>query len=170
MAKNLGVRRGYDEQMLEGGGGSGGYGGTTRSGPSPFSASTKDTKWSSMPSFKSNASIMDDLKKLTKDTSKLKGGAKKATELAVDRAINRLGIRAVGAAGAGAAAKAATSEDKSKKAAAKSDDYEDLTGDVSIDPSNPTGVAGKGMKKGGMTASRRADGIVQRGKTRGRMV
>jgi hypothetical protein len=29
---------------------------------------------------------------------------------------------------------------------------------------------GEGMKKGGMTASKRADGIAQRGKTRGRMV
>jgi len=30
--------------------------------------------------------------------------------------------------------------------------------------------AGRGMKKGGMTASSRADGIAQRGKTRGKMV
>lgn len=29
---------------------------------------------------------------------------------------------------------------------------------------------GEGMKKGGMTASKRADGIAQRGKTRGKMV
>jgi hypothetical protein len=152
-------KRGDDLTPLEGGGGGAG-----------MSASTKDTKWSSMPSFKSNASVMDDLKKLTKDTSKLKGGAKKATELAVDRAINRLGIRAVGAAGAGAAAKALTSEDKPKKAAAKSEDYEDMSGAVDIDVSNPTGVAGRGMKKGGMTASRRADGCATKGKTKGRFV
>ena len=29
---------------------------------------------------------------------------------------------------------------------------------------------GRGMKKGGMTASKRADGCAQRGKTKGRMV
>ena len=138
-------RRPLDDEQLEGGGKGAGMG----------SSSVKNTKWSGMPSLKGNANIMDDLKKITKDTSHLKGGAKKATELAIDRAINRTGIRAVGAAGAGAAAKAATSEDKPKKAAAKSEDYEDLTGDVSIDPSNPTGVAGKGMKKGGPTSEDR---------------
>ena len=148
-------RRGDDLTPLEGGGGGGGISGT---------------KYSNMPSFKGNASIMDDLKKLTKDTSKLKGGAKKATELATDRAINRLAVRATGAAGAGAAAKTlsgkdAVADDKSKE----SDDYEDMSGAVDIDVSNPTGVAGKGMKKGGMTASSRADGCAQRGKTRGMM-
>ena len=45
-----------------------------------------------------------------------------------------------------------------------------MLGDVSIDPSNPTGVAGRGMKKGGMTASRRADGCATKGKTKGRFV
>jgi hypothetical protein len=153
-------KRPLDDEQLEGGGKGAGMG----------SSSVKDTKWSGMPSFKSNASIMDDIKKLTKDTSHLKGGAKKSTELAEDRAAKRMAVRAAGAAAAGAAAKAATSEDKPKKAAAKSEDYEDLTGDVSIDPSNPTGVAGKGMKKGGMTASRRGDGIAQRGKTRGTLI
>lgn len=153
-------KRPLDDEQLEGGGRGAG-----------MSASVKDTKWSGMPSFKSNASIMDDLKKLTKDTSHLKGGAKKATELAEDRALKRMAVRATGAAAAGAAAKAATSEDKPKKAsAAASEDYEDMGGDVSLDPSNPTGVAGKGMKKGGMTASRRADGIAQRGKTRGKVL
>ena len=148
-------RRGDDLTPLEGGGGGGGISGT---------------KYSNMPSFKGNASIMDDLKKLTKDTSKLKGGAKKATELATDRAINRLAVRATGAAGAGAAAKTlsgedAVADDKSKE----SDDYEDMSGAVDIDVSNPTGVAGKGMKKGGMTASSRADGCCVKGKTRGMM-
>jgi len=147
-------RRGDDLTPLEGGGGGAGISGT---------------KYSNMPSFKGNASIMDDLKKLTKDTSKLKGGAKKATELATDRAINRLAVRAAGAAGAGAVAKAATSEDKPKKAVANFEDYEDMSGPVDIDVSNPTGVAGRGMKKGGMTASARADGIATKGKTRGKM-
>ena len=151
-------KRPLDDEQLEGGGRGAG-----------MSASTKDTKWSNMPSFKSNASIVDDIKKLTKDTSHLKGGAKKATELAEDRAAARMGVRAAGAAGAGAATKAATSDESTKGSTTKPDDYEDMSGDVSLDPSNPTGVAGKGMKKGGMTASRRADGIAQRGKTKGRM-
>jgi hypothetical protein len=149
-------RRGDDLTPLEGGGGGGGGVG--------------GTKWSSVPSLRGNASIMDDLKKITKDTSKLKGGAKRSTELATDRAINRMGIRAIGAAGAGAAAKAATSEDKPKKAVTNSEDYEDMSGAVDIDVSNPTGVAGRGMKKGGMTASRRADGCATKGKTKGRFV
>ena len=155
MAKNK-TRRGDDLTPLEGGGGGGGAG-------------VSGTKWSGMPSFKSNASLMDDVKKLTKDTSHLKGGAKKATDLAEDRAAKRMAVRVAAPAAAVAAAKAATSEDKPKKAAAKSDDYEDMGGDVSLDPSNPTGAAGKGMKKGGMTASRRADGCCTKGKTRGKM-
>ena len=151
-------KRGDDLTPLEGGGGGGGM-------------SVKNTKWSGMPSFKSNASIMDDIKKLTKDTSHLKGGAKKSTELAEDRALKRMAVRAGAATVAGAAAKAATSEDKPKKAsAAASEDYEDMSGAVDIDVSNPTGVAGRGMKKGGMTASSRADGCATKGKTKGRFV
>ena len=153
-------RRGDDLTPLEGGATGGGAGG----------ASVRGTKWSNMPSLRGNANIVDDIRKLTKDTSHLKGGAKRSTDLAEDRAAQRMAIRAAGAAGAGAAAKALTSEDKPKKAAAKSEDYEDLTGDVSVDPSNPTGVAGKGMKKGGMTASSRADGCCTKGKTKGRFV
>jgi hypothetical protein len=90
--------------------------------------------------------------------------------LAEDRAFKRMAARAAGAAGAGAVAKAATSEDKPKKAVANSEDYEDMSGAVDIDVSNPTGVAGRGMKKGGMTASRRADGCATKGKTKGRFV
>lgn len=162
MAKYNPARRGLDEQELEGGATGGGGAGGAR-------ASVSGTKWSGMPSFKSNASVMDDIRKLTKDTSHLKGGAKKATELAEDRAVSRMVGRAAGATAAGAGVKAATSDDESKKGAAKSQDYEDMSGDVDYDSSNPTGVSGKGMKKGGMTASRRADGIAQRGKTRGKM-
>jgi len=132
--------------------------------------SIKDTKYSSMPSFRSNASVMDDIKKITASPTKAKGAAKRAVELAEERAINRMAVRGAGAAGAGAAAKALTSEDKPKKASAAAEDYEDMSGDVSADFSNPTGVAGTGMKKGGMTASRRGDGIAQRGKTKGTMV
>jgi hypothetical protein len=152
-------RRGDDLVPLEGGGsGAGG-------------ASIKGTKYSTMPSFKSNANLMDDIKKLTKKTSHLKGGAKKATDLAEERAAARMVVRAGAAAGAAAAgAKAADSANNPKKAAVKSEDYEDMSSEVDLDPSNPTGVSGRGMKKGGMTASRRADGCATKGKTKGRMV
>ena len=100
-------RRGDDLTPLEGGGGGGGAG-------------VRSTKWSNMPSLRGNANIVDDIRKLTKDTSKLKGGANRSTELAEERALNRMAVRAAGAAGVGAAAKAATSEDKPKKAEAKS--------------------------------------------------
>ncbi len=66
MATSKGSKRGIDEQQLEGGGGGGG--------------SISGTKWSSMPSLKSNASTMDDLKKIVADTPKLKGAAKAAKE------------------------------------------------------------------------------------------
>lgn len=158
MAKNS-PKRGLDEQELEGGGGGGGM----------RSTSAKDTKWSGMPSFKSNASLVDDIKKLAKDTSHLKGGAKKAAELAKDRAVTRTAIRAGAAGAAQAGINAATDDEPKKGSAAASDDYEDMSGDVNLDSSNPTGVAGKGMKKGGMTASCRADGIASRGKTRGKI-
>jgi hypothetical protein len=122
-----------------------------------------------MPSFKGNANIVDDFKKLTKDTSHLKGGAKKSTDLAEERAVSRMAVRAGATGAAAAAAKAATSEDKPKKAAVKSEDYEDMSGEVNLDPSNPTGVSGKGMAKGG-TASSRGDGCATKGKTKGRFV
>jgi hypothetical protein len=146
-----------DDQLLEGGGAGAG------------SASVKSTKWSNMPSFKGNANIVDDFKKLTKDTSHLKGGAKKSTDLAEERAVSRMAVRAGATGAAAAAAKAATSEDKPKKAAVKSEDYEDMSGEVNLDPSNPTGVSGKGMAKGG-TASSRGDGCATKGKTKGRFV
>jgi len=137
-----------DDQLLEGGG---------------AGAGIRNTKWSSMPSFKSNASTLDDLKKIVADTSKLKGAAKSAKEEAIDRAITRTGVRAAGV-GAGAAglksiSSAGASEDK--KEDSDSSDTADKNYDV------PGGFSGKGMKKGG-TASSRADGIAQRGKTRGR--
>jgi len=150
-------RRGDDLTPLEGGGTGGG------------GASVRGTKWSNMPSLRGNANIVDDIRKLTRDTSKLKGGAKRATELAEDRAAQRMAIRVAGTGAAVEGIKAATSEDKPKKAATKSEDYEDMSGPVDIDVSNPTGVAGRGMKKGGMTASSRADGIATKGKTRGKM-
>lgn len=158
MAKYNPARRGLDEQELEGGG----------AGASMRSTSVKSTKWSGMPSMKGNASLMDDLKKITAPPTKAKGAAKKSVELAADRAVSRTLARAAGTAAAGAGAKAMTG--KEAAAAKDKDDYEDQSGGVKADSSNPTGVAGTGMKKGGMTASRRADGIASRGKTRGRIV
>jgi hypothetical protein len=145
MAKND-PKRGLDEQLLEGGGGGGGIGGT---------------KWSNLPSFKGNSSLLDDLKKINKDTSNLKGGAKKAVEDAQDRAAARTGVRAIGAGATVAGAKALTSD-----AAASDDDQTSKP-----EQSGPAGMgqimSGKGMAKGG-TASTRADGIAQRGKTKGK--
>jgi hypothetical protein len=141
-----------DDQLLEGGGaGAGGAG-------------IRNTKWSSMPSLKSNASTVGDLKKIVSDTSKLKGAAKAAKEEAIERAITRTGIRAAGAGAAGAGLKSISSAGASedKKEDSDSGDTADKNYDV------PGGFSGKGMKKGGMTASRRADGIAQRGKTKGR--
>jgi len=154
-------RRGDDLIPLEGGATGGG------------GASVRGTKYSNLPSLRGNANVMDDLRKLTAPSTKAKGAARRSVELAEDRAINRMAVRAAGAVGAGAAAKAisgkdAVAEDNSKK----SDDYEDMTGDVDLDASNPTGVAGRGMKKGGSvsSASKRADGCATKGKTKGRMI
>ena len=149
MAKN-GPKRGLDEQMLEGGGGGAGISGT---------------KWSSMPSFKGSSSMMDDFRKMQKDTSHLKGGAKTSAEAARNRAVDRTLVRGAGAGAAATAAKVMTAKDAGAKD--KSDEYDEM-GDASYDSSNPTGVSGKGMAKGG-TASSRADGIAQRGKTKGRV-
>jgi len=147
MAKN-GPKRGLDEQELEGGG----------AGASMRNASTKDTKWSSKPSFTSNASLMDDIKKINKDTSHLKGNAKKVAEDAQDRAGKRTAIRAAGTGATAAGIKAATG-----------DDYEDTTDNTAPSSAGMGAImSGKGMAKGG-SASSRADGIAQRGKTRGKM-
>ena len=145
-----------DDQLLEGGGAGAGAG-------------IRNTKWSGMPSFKSNASALDDLKKIASDTSKLKGSAKAAKEEAIDRAITRTGVRAAGAGAAGAGLKSISSAGASedKKDEANSDDTAEKNYDV------PGGFSGKGMKKGGnvaSSASKRGDGIAQRGKTRGRIV
>ena len=148
MAKYNPAKRGLDEQELEGGG----------AGASMRNTSTKDTKWSDKPSFTSNASLIDDIKKINKDTSNLRGNAKKVTEDAQDRAGKRTVIRAAGAGAAAAGAKALTS-----------DDSEDTTDNTPSRAGMGEIMSGKGMKKGGMTASRRADGIASRGKTRGKV-
>lgn len=156
-------RRGDDLTPLEGGATGGGAGGAR--------SSVTNTKWSNLPSFESNASIMDDVRKLTKDTSHLKGGAKKATELAEDRAAARMAVR-VGGTGLGIAGhkyfnRDAVADDTSKK----SDDSEDTSGNA-VRTNDPVGAAGTGMKKGGSvsSASKRADGCATKGKTKGRFV
>jgi hypothetical protein len=140
-----------DDQELEGGGAGAGISGT---------------KWSSMPSLKGSSSMMDDFKKIGKDTSHLKGGAKNSADAAKFRAMDRTAIRGAGAGAAVASAKVMGSKDAAAK---DSDNYEDMSGEVNLDSSNPTGVSGKGMAKGG-TASSRADGCAQRGKTKGTIV
>jgi hypothetical protein len=141
-----------DDQLLEGGG-----------------AGISGTKWSSMPSFRGSSSTLNDLKKITSSPTKAKGAAKRAVEIAEDRAVSRMMARGAGASALAAGAKAMSG----KEAAAKGgNDYDDMGGNAVPDSSNPTGVAGTGMKKGGSvsSASKRADGIAQRGKTKGRML
>lgn len=151
-------KRPLDDQLLEGGGGGG--------------AGVGGTKWSNVPSFKSKASALDDLKKMGADTSHLKGGAKESVNLAKDRAANRTAVRAAGAAavseGTKAALDAATSAKKSDEDSFKEIERSLRAADDDIESSKYG--KGDGMKKGGkVTASRRADGIAQRGKTRGKM-
>ena len=138
-------KRPLDDEQLEGGGAGAGISGT---------------KYSKMPSFRGSSNTMDDLRKINQDTSNLRGNAKKVTEDAQDRAAARTGVRAAGAGAAAAGAKALTG-----------DDYEDIKDDKTL-PRAGMGeiMSGKGMAKGGMTASKRADGCAVKGKTKGRMV
>ena len=97
-------RHGLDEPQLEGGG---------------AGAGIRGTKWSSVPSRSS--STMGDIKKLTADSSHLKGGAKKAVDEAKGRAAKRTGVRAAGAAAVGTGVKSMMPEG----AAAKDSDSKD---------------------------------------------
>ena len=137
-----------DDQLLEGGGGGGGGFGIS------------GTKYSKMPSLRGSSSTMGDLKKINQDTSNLRGNAKKVTEDAQDRAAARTGVRAAGAGAAAAGAKALTG-----------DDSEDIKDDKTPSRAGMGEImSGKGMAKGGMTASSRADGCAVKGKTKGRFV
>ena len=136
MATSKGSKRGIDEQQLEGGGGGGG--------------SISGTKWSSMPSFKSNASTMDDLKKIVADTSKLKGAAKAAKEEAIDRAITRTVVRAGAAGAAGATVAAGIKSATATEGRQSNGSDNEFMGSANRDPSNPTEYSGTGMAKGGM--------------------
>jgi len=150
-------RRGDDLTPLEGGG---------------AGAGIRDTKWSGLPSFRGNASIMDDFRKLTAPETKAKGAAKRSVEIAQERAASRMALRGAGASAAVAGAKALTGKEAAAAKNKNTDDYEDMDGDANVDYSNPTNAAGKGMKKGGSvsSASKRADGCAVKGKTKGRFV
>lgn len=189
-------RHGLDEPQLEGGGGGGmGRGSSTRIKEVPMDikgaveaaekyqaknagASIRGTKYSSLPSFKGNASTLGDIKKLTADSSHLKGGAKQAVDEAKGRAAKRTAVRAVGAAATGVGAKSnyqtMMDENASEKDSGNKDDGAvEATFRKSKDreeepPEMATHYKPDNYKSGGM-ASSRADGIAQRGKTRGKM-
>ena len=159
-------RRGLDEPQLEGGISGGGGG-----------ASIRGTKYSSLPSFKGNASTLGDIKKLTADSSHLKGGAKQAVDEAKGRAAKRTAVRAVGAAATGVGAKSnyqtMMDENASEKDSGNKDDgVVEATFRKSKDSEDSGEMATHykpdNYKSGGM-ASSRADGIAQRGKTRGKV-
>jgi hypothetical protein len=164
-----GLRKPMEEMLLGTEGGKGGVGGG--------GSGVGGTRWSSMPSFRSNASTMDDLRKLTKDTSHLKGGAKAAADEAKTRAAKRTGVRAAGATAAVEGAKAAlgTSEAKSKP---QQDTDEEIFQEVQrvmrkVDEdieAEKYAKPDKYKQGGSVSASRRADGCAQRGKTRGKVV
>lgn len=150
MATSKGSKRGIDEQQLEGGGGGGG--------------SISGTKWSSMPSLKSNASTMDDLKKIVADTPKLKGAAKAAKEEAIDRAITRTVVRAGAAGAAGATVAAGIKSATATQDRQSNGSDNEFMGSANRDSSNPTEYSGTGMAKGGMVKKKMAYNAVYMGK------
>jgi hypothetical protein len=145
--------RGLDEQQLEGGVGGG------------ASAGISGTKWSNMPSLRGKASTLGDIKKIMSESEHLKGGAKRAVEEARTRAKQRTAIRAAGAD--------AAYEGLNHAVGAKNSDESDYkpTAKRTVREETPeAGEATNDMKKGGtVSASRRADGIAMRGKTRGKL-
>ena len=150
MATSKGSKKGIDEQQLEGGGGGGG--------------SISGTKWSSMPSLKSNASTMGDLKKIVADTPKLKGAAKAAKEEAIDRAITRTVVRAGAAGAAGATVAAGIKSATATEGRQSNGSDNEFMGSANRDPSNPTEYSGTGMAKGGMVKKKMAYNAVYMGK------
>ena len=136
MATSKGSKRGIDEQQLEGGGGGGGVSGT---------------KWSSMPSLKSNASTMDDLKKIVSEpNTKLKGAAKAAKEESIDRAVTRTVVRAGAAGAAGATVAAGIKSATATEGRQSNGSDNEFMGSANRDSSNPTEYSGTGMAKGGV--------------------
>jgi hypothetical protein len=153
-------------ETLEGGG-AGGMGGGSGVG---------GTRWSNLPSFKGKANTIDDIKRLSKDTSKLKGTSKEIADEAKQRAASRTAVRVAGVAGVGAAGKAAMSGDEPTEKPSRDTDEDNfqetrrIMREVDEDIKGSKYGKADGMKSGGsVTASKRADGIAQRGKTRGKM-
>ena len=151
-------------ETLEGGG-AGGMGGGSGVG---------GTRWSNLPSVRGRANTVDDLRKLTRDTSHLHGGAKGAADEAKQRAAQRTAIRVAGLGAAGAGVKSMMSDDDEPAEKPSKDTDEDnfqntkrIMREVDADIK---ASKGNKMKSGGkVTASKRGDGIAQRGKTRGKM-
>jgi hypothetical protein len=160
-----GIRKPMEEMLLGTEGGKGGGGG-----------GVGGTKWSSLPSFRGNASTMDDLRKLTKDTSHLKGGAKASADEAKTRAAKRTGVRAAGATAAAEGARTALSSSEAKSKPQQDTEEENfqevqrILRKVDEDIEAEKYAKPDKYKSGGaVSASRRGDGIAQRGKTRGKM-
>ena len=152
-------KRPTDDQLLEGAG-------------AGMGAGVGGTKWSNMPSLKGKANAIDDIKKMGADTSHLKGGAKDAANEAKDRAVNRTGVRIAGATAVSEGTKAALGRSASAKEGDE-DSFKSMERALrSADSDIESSKYGKGdkMKNGGsVSASRRADGIASKGKTRGKM-
>ena len=117
-----------------------------------------------MPSLKSNASTMDDLKKIVADTPKLKGAAKAAKEDAIDRAITRTVVRAGAAGAAGATVAAGIKSATATEGRQSNGSDNEFMGTANRDPSNPTEYSGTGMAKGGMVKKKMAYNAVYMGK------
>jgi hypothetical protein len=156
-------RRGDDLQTLEGAGAGG--------------AGVGGTKWSSMPSFKGNSSTMDDLRKIGSDSSHLKGAAKQAKDESINRAFDRTAVRAVGAGTAATATKEVADRAIGEAKASNSSKDEDgfptaikALREVDKEKEGSKYAKPDAFSKGGMTASKRADGCAQRGKTKGTIV
>jgi len=153
--------KGLDEALLEGGGGGGGAG-------------VGGTKWSNVPSFKGKSNALDDINKMLSESSHLKGGAKQAVEEAKGRAAKRTAVRAAGVAATGAGAKSmmgndATARDSSGKEGPIDAIFRNIE-NKEEPPEMATHYKPDNFKSGGkVSASSRADGIAQRGKTRGKI-
>jgi hypothetical protein len=153
--------KGLDEQLLEGGGGGGGMG---------RGSSVSGTKWSGMPSFKGNSSTLGDIKKILSESEHLKGGARKAVEEARGRAAKRTAVRVAGADAAYEGAKAMVGDNASAKDTDKKSEPIEARFREVKEESPEAGEMSTHYKSGGKTsASRRADGIAMRGKTRGKV-
>ena len=133
-------QRGLDDQQLEGGVGGG------------ASAGIAGTKWSGLPSMRSNATALSDIKKLTADTSHLKGGAKGAADEAKGRAAKRTAVRVAGVEAVNEGTKAALDKATEKSSPKDEDSFKEVERSLrSADEEIESSKYGKGdkLKKGG---------------------